>query len=366
MNNIFFIDKNVLTYEDLLDYINFDTSNIILSDVEIFVFNEIKRLSGGSVENIDDLINKIKSNNLSLELNTSGTTGKPKVIIHTVESITKNIKVGLKHSNLIWGLTYYQGKMAFYQVIFQSLFNQSTLVNLYGYTFDVVGDRINKFEVNHISATPTFYRMLSSSNEKYNKITQVTLGGESSTEHIILLLKDIFPNAKIKNIYASTETASLFISDGFNFKISEKYKNKIQIIEDVLHVHTDLLGEINDDNVKNDWYNTQDIVEFINENEFKFIGRKNSEINISGFKVNPIKIESVLYTLPYVLNCRVFSKKNSVTGNILCCDVVLKHNVKKNIIKEDLKIVLDRVEVPSIINFVDNIEINENVKIIRS
>jgi len=366
MNNIFFIDKNVLTYDDLLNYINFDIINFILSDVEFFVFSEIKRLSGGSVKDIDDLINKINLSNLPLELNTSGTTGKPKTITHTIESITKNIKIDLKHSNSIWGLTYYQGKMAFYQVMFQSLFNQSTLVNLFGYSFDVVGDRIKKFDVSHISATPTFYRMLSSDDKKYTKITQVTLGGESSTEHIINLLRNLFPNAKIKNIYASTETASLFISDGFTFKIPEKYKNKILFIENMLHIHSDLLGEIDGSVIEGNWYNTQDMVEFVNENEFKFIGRKNTEINVSGFKVNPIKIESVLYTLPYILNCKVFAKKNSVVGNILCCDVVLKYKINKNIIKEDLKKVLDKFEVPSIINFVDNIDINENVKIIRS
>ena len=194
----------------------------------------------------------------------------------------------------------------------------------------------------------------------------MTLGGESSTEHIINLLRNLFPNAKIKNIYASTETASLFISDGFTFKIPEKYKNKILFIENMLHIHSDLLGEIDGSVIEGNWYNTQDMVEFVNENEFKFIGRKNTEINVSGFKVNPIKIESVLYTLPYILNCKVFAKKNSVVGNILCCDVVLKYKINKNIIKEDLKKVLDKFEVPSIINFVDNIDINENVKIIRS
>lgn len=364
MSNIFLIDKNVIFFDDLIKFIN-NKLEFNLSETEGYILNEVKKLSGENVKDFDDLITKIKSNNYYISLETSGTTGKPKKIKHNISSITKNIKIDRKYESLIWGLTYPAGKMAFYQVMFQSLFNKSTLVNLYGYNFDVISDKIINNKITNISATPTFYKMLLSDNTIFCDIAQVTLGGERVDENLLEEIKKKFPNATTKNIYASTETASLFASCGNTFKIPEKYKNKIKIDYNLLYVHKDLLGEIEESNTDEEWFNTQDVVELVNDNEFKLIGRENIEINISGFKINPFKVESVINSLEYVKNSVVFSKKNSVIGNILCCNIIVNESVSKIKIKNDLKLLLGKYEIPSIINIVDSISINESMKIYR-
>lgn len=364
MSNIFLIDKNIIFFDDLIKFIN-NKLEFNLSKTEEHILNEIKKLSGENVKDFDDLIKKIKSNNFYISLETSGTTGKPKKIKHTILSITKNIKIDEKYESLIWGLTYPIGKMAFYQVMFQSLFNKSTLVNLFGYNFDVISDKIINNNITNISATPTFYKILLSNNIKFSDITQVTLGGERVDENLIKEIKNNFPNASIKNVYASTETASLFASNGNTFKIPEKYKDKIKIDNNLLYIHKDLLGEIEESNTDEQWFNTQDVVETVNENEFKFIGRENIEINVSGFKINPFKVESVINSLEYVKNSIVYSKKNSVIGNVLCCDIITNKLISKMEIKNDLKLLLGKYEIPSIINIVDSILINESMKISR-
>ena len=96
------------------------------------------------------------------------------------------------------------------------------------------------------------------------------------------------------------------------------------------------------------------------------IGRENNQINVSGFKINPIKIESVINSLPYVINSVVYSKKNSVVGSILCCDIVLNEVLNKKNIKLDLTKLIDKYEIPTIINIVDTIKINESMKISRT
>jgi acyl-coenzyme A synthetase/AMP-(fatty) acid ligase len=365
MNKVFLLDKNIIYYSDLISFINDENSNLELSETEKFILTHIKNLSGHDVIDFDDLIFKIKKNNFEIKLNTSGTTGKPKSIIHTVQTITKNIIIDDKYNNSIWGLCYPVGKMAFYQVLFQSLFNQSTIINLFGYDFSLISDKIISNKISHISATPTFYKMLLSEDINFNFVLQVTIGGESSDNNLINRIKINFPNASIKNIYASTEAASLFTSDSDTFKVPEKYKEKIKFINNKLYLHKDLVGNIDVSQLDGNWYDTKDVIEVLNHNEFKFIGRENTDINVSGFKINPFKVESILNSLPYVKNSIVFSKKNSVVGNILCCDIILIYPKTKVEVKSDLYRVLEKYEVPTIINFVDTIDVNENMKISR-
>jgi acyl-coenzyme A synthetase/AMP-(fatty) acid ligase len=365
MNNIFLIDKNIITYNDLIGYVNYKSVLTNYSDVEFFILKFVRSLVDSNVTDIDDLLKKIKLNNGKIFLKTSGTTGKPKDITHTFQSISKNIIVDSKYNQISWGLTYAQGKMAFYQVLLQSLLNKSKLINLYGNTFDEITKKIIKYNVSHISATPTFYRMLISSKVIFDKVNQITLGGEGSSGFFINELKKYFPNSKIKNIYASTETASIFASNSDIFKVPAKYNNKIKFINKTLFIHQDLLGEVGDKQIIDGWYNTQDMVEFVSDSEFKFVGREGFNINVSGFKVNPIKVESIINSLPYVINSIVYPKKNSVVGAVLCCDIVLSEPIEKSQLKSDLRGYVDKYEIPSIINFVDVIHINENMKISR-
>ena len=370
MNNIFLVDKNIISYQDMIDFLNNDKIFNDLSEVESFIFDFLKKILNENVSdekilNFEDLIIKIKNSSYKIILKTSGTTGKPKEIYHTIDSITKNIIVDNKYSYSIWGMCYPVGKMAFYQVFFQSIFNKSKLINLYGYSFEEIESKIIENKISNLSATPTFYKMLISDGKIFDSVKLVTLGGEGVEEKFIDKLKNNFPNSSIKNIYASSETASLLRSSNNVFSIPEKYKNKIKIFNNLIYIHKSLLGEINNFDYDSEWYDTQDKVEFINEFEFKIIGRKNVEFNISGFKVNPFRVESVINSLSYVQNSVVYSKKNSVIGNILCCDIILNQSIKKKQIKYDLSLELEKYEVPSIINFVNFLVINNSMKIER-
>ena len=199
----------------------------------------------------------------------------------------------------------------------------------------------------------------------FGSCQRAQLGGEGSSGNFINELKKYFPNSKIKNIYASTESASIFASDSDIFKIPLKYDDKIKFINKTLFIHQDLLGNLDNKQIIDGWYNTQDIVEFVSDSEFKFVGREGVDINVSGFKINPFKIESIINSLPYVVNSVVYPKKNSVVGTLLCCDIVLSDSIEKSQLKSDLRGYLDKYEIPSIINFVDVIKINENMKISR-
>jgi acyl-coenzyme A synthetase/AMP-(fatty) acid ligase len=367
VNKIFIVDDKDYTYDELLDFINYGSNNVNLSHAVSIIFEFIKKLVSVNVVNVEDLIEKIKSSKNTVDLYTSGTTSKPKKITHTISSLTKNIKVRSEFEFAIWGLTYHPQKMASIQVILQSLYNNSTIVNLFDVTNKEIINRIKNNKITHLSATPTFYKLLLSSNIVFMDVKQVTLGGEGVSSHLINQLNIFFPNSKIKNIYASTEASTIFASNTNKFRIPKKLKEFVKIIDGSLLLHIKLLGVGTSDlKIDGEWYDTLDLVSEFEDGSFEIVGRKNIEINISGYKINPVKVESVINTLPFVINNIVYSKKNSVTGNLLYCDVITNdETISKSEIKKILINSLEKYEVPTIINFVKELKVNESNKIIR-
>ena len=59
----------------------------------------------------------------------------------------KNIKVRSEFEFAIWGLTYHPQKMASIQVILQSLYNNSTIVNLFDVTNKEIINRIKNNKI---------------------------------------------------------------------------------------------------------------------------------------------------------------------------------------------------------------------------
>ena len=298
-----------------------------------------------------DFIKKIEGKE-DIVFTTSGTTGKPKKIIHNYKTLVKNIKIKEELKDSVWALTYDYTKMAGSQVILQSYLNKSKIVNLFEKSYNETIHLIKKYNVTHISATPTFYRLLT--NNIFEKIKQTTIGGEPVDINLINSLKKMFPNAKITNIYASTEFGTLFSSNDYCFEISEKIKQFVKIINETIFIKKN-----------NEWIDTGDKIEWLESNKFKIIGRELSMINVGGVKVNPIKIEFAINGLYYVLNSYVYGKNNSIMGTVVIADIVLKNNVDKNTIKKDLEKTLNKYEIPLKINIVDHIGLNSTGKIIR-
>ena len=365
MDKIFLIDKNIITYQQLIFEINEPNSIFGLSEVESIVIDTIKKLVSRKISDYNDLISNIKETNSDIQLKTSGTTAKPKIINHTFESMTRNIKISGDRESDVWGFAYNPTKMAGYQVLFQSILNKNTLVNLFKCDYVEISKRILEYGVTNISATPTFYKVLISENLIYPNVKNISLGGEGSTKEFHDKLRYNFPNAKIKNIYASTEVSSLFASEGDVFRIPNKYKDLIKLDSNKLIVHKSLVG--NSDNIKFDgeWYDTGDLIEVIDDSTFKITGRDGFLVNVGGYQINPMYIESKISEMDYVKLCKVYSKPNSLLGNIIICDIILLSDITVLEIKNNLKSILNDYEVPSKINIVSQIEINENGKINR-
>ena len=313
---------------------------------------EEKEIDINSLNNMDIDLNKL--GDWRLTLFTSGTTGVPKKVTHTITSICKGVKKSKKHSSDIWGFCYNPTHIAGIQIFFQAILNKNTIVNLFNKSTSIIHKSIEKYNITHLSSTPTFLRLLFPFNGVNKSVVRITSGGEKFDEKLITQFESFFPNAVFRNVYASTELGTMLTSKSGAFSIKDDYKDLIQVENDELIVHESLAPLIKD-KIKNGWYYTGDIVKFIDSERFVFSHRENNMANIGGYKVNILEVEEIMENINGVECARVYAKPNSVLGNILMADIVAKE-LDSKMIKSQLNGVLQDFKIPRIIRIVDEIE----------
>lgn len=257
--------------------------------------------------------------------------------------------------------------MAGIQVFFQALLNGNSIIRLFGLDTKDIYTEITNNGITHISATPTFYRLLLPCNETFPSVERITSGGEKFNEKTFKQLNQVFPNAKITNVYASTEAGTLFASQNDIFSVRPEYESLINIENNELLIHSSLMGST-ETNV-DEWYNTGDVIEIVSQNplKFRFVNRKSEMINVGGYKVNPLEVEEAILTLSGINNVRVYSKQNSVLGNIICCEVVANSNqITESSIRTFLQSKIQEFKIPRIIRFVEELSTTRTGKLKRN
>jgi acyl-coenzyme A synthetase/AMP-(fatty) acid ligase len=334
----------------------------------IYELNKIQKIN--DVKSFVDTL--IQSKDWTLTLYTSGTTGKPKKVTHNFNTLMRNVKINETFKGNIWAFAYNPTHIAGLQVFFQAILNLNTIV----YSFDdyriKLANLIEKYKITNISATPTYYRNVLPflEGKVYESVKRITFGGEKYDSSLEITLRSIFPNAKIRNIYASTEAGSLFIADGDLFNVPDSISELIKINKNnQLLVHYSLLGESESFSYEDNWYNTGDIVEIVDQSHFRFVSRQSNMINVGGYKVNPVEVEEILLKVEGVIDLRVYAKENRVTGELLVVDVVKDPSINDLEIKKAIKQYaaqnLQRWKIPRIVNIVNDIPTTRTGKKVR-
>lgn len=317
-----------------------------------------------------DLLFHLKDNMkvIHLDMYTSGTTGRPKRVTHSLENLIRGVKEQRSYRKNTWGLAYNPTHFAGLQVFFQALFNGNTIVNVFGSDFERISWDIDILNITHISSTPTFFKMLLPHVKAPKKgVVNLTFGGERFDSRMENLVKDKFPNAAIRNVYASTEAGSLLVAEGEYFVIPDKYRALIKIYHRELLIHKNLLGDSNSLKLDGDWYKTGDIVDQHEEGRFKFRNRKSEMINVGGYKVNPIEVEEVIKSINGVADAAVFGRRNSLMGQIVVANIIIESDQNKEDLKNRIRQVtsleLQDFKLPRVINFVESFILTRTGKI---
>lgn len=320
---------------------------------------------------ITDLQNAIlnREGNWKVTLFTSGTTGLPKKVSHSLETISRFVKMSEKHKSDVWGFAYNPTHMAGMQVFFQALLNFNPMIRLFGIERDKILSLIEQYKISNLSATPTFYRLLLPADRVLDSVKRITSGGEKFDDKTLSDLQNMFVNAKITNVYASTEAGTLFASQGDVFTIKDSMKGLVRIKDNELFLHKSLMGNSEAIKLDGDWYATGDLITVLSENpfSFKFVSRKNEMINVGGYKVNPTEVESVIRTHEYVEDVYVYAKHNRILGNVVCCEVVSSNNsLTEKDLRNFLSDKLQEFKIPRMMKFVEKLNTTRSGKIARN
>ena len=395
--------EETYSYADLLNGVNQDDYTPLLKTDSLFVYfvNLIKALANNrdltlldsdlnvselngvnakeinkSIEliarqfgSIEELIEALKNSSSRTTIFTSGTTGQPKKVVHSVSTLTRSVRIGDKYVGQVWAYAYNPTHMAGLQVFFQAFENQNTLINVFNKPRTEVYKCIEDNNVTHVSATPTFYRLLLPFEKEYPTVIRVTLGGEKSDQKLYDSIKRIFPSAKINNVYASTEAGSLFAAKGDAFQIPVAIRDKLKVEDNELLIHQSLLGKSDSFKFEGEFYHSGDLIEWVDEEQgvFKFKSRKNELINVGGYKVNPTEVEAEIDSIKGVQQSMVYGKPNSILGNVLCADVKLDDEA--TLTDKDIRLYLkDRLQdfkIPRRFKFVESFNLTRTGKIKR-
>lgn len=264
---------------------------------------------------------------------TSGTTGAPKVVRHSLESLVRPVRGVSKLDGTVWLATYPLGLYAGLQVLMHVLLGGGTLVaQPSGDVSDLV-QRMVDAGVTHVSATPSWWRRLLLFGDRAQCATvplkQATLGGEVSDQPILDGIRRVWPTTGLAHIYATSELGRCFsvrdgragfpaawLSDGTPDGVSLRVEEG-QLLGKSPNRMRGYAGR----ETPSDWVHTGDLVE-VTSDRVRFIGRLTERINVGGNKVDPFQVEGVLRTCPELRDVRVFGKRSSIAGEIVAAEIV--------------------------------------------
>ena len=85
--------------------------------------NQTKVIEQKSFASMDDVVASLQQSSSEITIFTSGTTGQPKKVVHTVDTLTRSVRLGDKYKGQVWAYAYNPTHMAGLQVFFQAFEN---------------------------------------------------------------------------------------------------------------------------------------------------------------------------------------------------------------------------------------------------
>jgi len=333
---------------------------------------------------------------------TSGTTGAPKLVAHTLASLTSAF-VGREPGDSdsprrmpgagegaapVWSTFYDIRRYGGLQIYLRALHAGSLVLSSAGEATTDFLARAAAAGVTHISGTPSHWRkaLMSGAAERFSP-AYVRLSGEIADQGILDALRAAFPRAVVAHAFASTEAGVGFeVRDGragFPATLvgtSEKGV-ELDVSRGTLRIKSPgnasaYLGvgapPLND---AEGFVDLGDRLE-LREGRYYFVGRSGGIINVGGHKVHPEEVEAVINSHPRVRMSLVRSRRNPITGAVVTADVVLadamenpRETAADERIRQEIldacRAILAAHKVPATIRFVPALEMSPSGKLVR-
>ncbi|TCB93444.1 long-chain fatty acid--CoA ligase [Micromonospora zingiberis] len=300
-----------------------------------------------------------------LWLLTSGTTGRPKRVGHTLESLTT---VRGQQPGRTWLCPYAPGSYAWWQVVTLSLTQPGQhLVVVEPDQLDDWPALAAAHGVDAASGTPTFWRRALHRDPAALArvpLRQLTLGGEPVDQAILDRLRQVFPTTRISWIYASSEVgAAIVVHDGragFPAAWLDRAapgRPTLGVRDGELIVTSPYHGAGLAGPVR-----TGDRAQVVGDRVL-ITGRLDSdEINVGGSKVSAGGVRDVLTAHPRVAWARVGARRAPLLGHLVVAEVVAAQDLDEAALVRWCADRLPEYAVPRRIRVLTEIPVKETLK----
>jgi acyl-coenzyme A synthetase/AMP-(fatty) acid ligase len=319
---------------------------------------------------------------------TSGTTGLPKLVLHTFDSLAGALpRQADSIKPMVWSTFYDISRYGGLQIYLRALLSGSPMVlSSAGETTRDFFIRAAAAGVTHISGTPSHWRRsLMSGDACLISPEYVRLSGEVADQTILDNLRAAYPSARIGHAFASTEAGVAFdVNDGlagFPLEFIDKPGAiELKVLNGTLWIRSGrtaakYLGDAAPALASEDGFvDTGDMVE-LQADRYYFRGRKGGIINIGGLKVYPEEVEAVLNADSRVRMSLVKGRRSPITGAVIVAEVVLADEGMPDLQRtQDLKNELLNAcrrslaahKVPALLRFVPALELTAAGKLVRA
>jgi acyl-coenzyme A synthetase/AMP-(fatty) acid ligase len=251
----------------------------------------------------------------------SGTTGRPKAILHDFNNFLQRYTSRRPPTRALNFLLFdHAGGI---NTMLHTLYNLGVVIVPSERTPETIASEMVSQRVELLPTTPTFLRMMLLAGVfdtlRFPSLRVITYGTERMDQGTLDRLCEKLPEVDFRQTYGLSELGV--------FQVKSKARNSLwfqiggqgietKIVDDVLHIRSEnrMLGYLNAPSPFVDgWYDTGDIVEQ-DGNYIKVVGRAKEILNVGGLKILPGEVERVALLHPDVLRAKVVGVPNPITG----------------------------------------------------
>jgi long-chain acyl-CoA synthetase len=291
-----------------------------------------------------------------LILFSTGTTGRPKAILHDLTLFLKRFETPRPTLRTINFLLF--DHIGGINTLLHTLFNKGVVVAPEARTVDSVLETCRKFAVEALPTTPTFLRLMLMSGAVPDKVPSclkvVTYGTERMDQPTLDDLCKLLPSVDFRQTFGMSELGIVRVKSEARDSLFMKVGGEgveTRVINNVLQIRSEsrMLGYLNAPSPfdSEGWYDTKDVVE-VKGSYYKVTGRISDVINVGGLKFMASEVERVALDFPSVSLVKATPRQNPITGQHveLLVQPNGEHSVDKDLLMAFLKEKLQTHMVP--------------------
>jgi acyl-CoA synthetase (AMP-forming)/AMP-acid ligase II len=270
-----------------------------------------------------EFIDKLRNlGHAGLVLFSTGTTGRPKAILHDLTLFLKRFETPRPTLRTINFLLF--DHIGGINTLLHTLFNKGVVVAPESRTVDSILETCRKFNVEVLPTTPTFLRIMLISGAVPSKVPDclkvVTYGTERMDQPTLDDLCKLLPNVDFRQTFGMSELGIVRVKSEARNSLFMKVGGEgveTRVVNNVLQIRSEsrMLGYLNAPSPfdAEGWYDTKDVVE-VKDGYYKVTGRISDVINVGGLKFMASEVERVALQFPNVSLVKATPKSNPITG----------------------------------------------------